>query len=98
MAGRIGVHNVDAAWLLHGAGEDGCTKFGSPETSCTEVCNGQIEMKLLRHPIWPFWRGIWHCTLESQLERGLTGVHLTPLRITDIQLSIQKVCVKGRKR
>ena len=97
MAGWIGVNNVDAARLLDRAGEDDCTKFDSPETSCTEVRNGQVEMKLLRRTFWPFWRGIWRCTLEGQLERRITGVHLTPLRITDVQLPIQKDCVKGRK-
>ncbi len=97
MAGWIGVNNVDAARLLHRVGEDNCTKFGSPETSRAEVRNGQVEMKLLGRTIWPFWRGIRGCTLEGQLERRITGVHLTPLRITDVQLPIQKVCVKGRK-
>ena len=97
MAGWVGVHNVDAARFLHRAAEYDCTKFDSPETCCTEVRNGQVEMKLLRRTIRPFWRGIRRCTLEGQLERRLTGVHLAPLRITDVQLPIQKVCVKGGK-
>ena len=88
MAGWIGVHNVDAARLLHRAGEYDCTKFDRPETCCEEVRNGQVEMKLLRRTFWPFRRGIWCCTLEGQLERRITGVHLAPLRITDIQLPI----------
>ena len=98
MAGWIGVHDEDGARLLHRAGKDDCTKFASPETSCTKVRNGQVEMKLLRRAIWPFRWGIRRRTLEGQLARRIPDVHLTPLRVTDIQLPIQEVCVKRRQR
>ncbi len=97
MAGGIGVDNVDGARLLYWVGKDRCTKLDSSESSCMKVSNGQVEMELLRHPIGPFWGGIWRCTLEGQLECQVSGVHLAPLRIADIQLPIEKVCIKGRK-
>ena len=98
MSGWIGINNPDAVRLLLRPGKDNCTKVDSPETSCTEVRHGQIEMKLLWRSIWPFRRGIWRCTLEGQLVRRITGVHLTPFRITDVQLAVQEFCVKGGKR
>jgi hypothetical protein len=97
MTGWIGVNYPDAARLLERAGEHDRTKLGSPETSGTEVSNGQVEMKLLRRTTWPFRRGVWRCKLEGQLERRIPGVYLTPFWITDIPLPIQKICVKGRK-
>jgi hypothetical protein len=54
MAGRIGVHDPDAAWLLDRAGEHDRTKLGSPEPRGAEVSHGQVEMKLLRRAAWPF--------------------------------------------
>ena len=97
MASRIGVHDEGAVWFLHWAGEDDCTKFDGPESGCAEIRNRQVEMELLRRAIWPVWREIRRCTLEGQLERQITNVHLTPLRITEIHLPLQKVCVEGRK-
>lgn len=97
MAGRIGVDNVGAARFLHRAGEDDCTKFDGPATGCNEVRNRQVEMKLLRRTVWPFGRGIWRCSLEGQLERRVIGVHLTPPRITGIQLPVQQRCIKRGK-
>ena len=38
-----------------------------------------------------------HAGRPVELERRPIGMHLTPLRITDIQLAIQEVCVKVRK-
>ena len=97
MAGWIGVHDEDAPRLLHRACKDDCTKLDSPEAGCTKVGDGQVEMELLRRPVWPYRRGIRCCTLEGQLARRITGVHLAPLRISGVQLTIQKVCVEGRK-
>lgn len=97
MAGRIGIDNKDGVRLLHRFGEDDGPELDRPESSCTEVRNGQVEMQLLWRPLWPFWWGIRRCTLEGQLERRITGSHLAPLGITAIQLSIQELCVEGRK-
>lgn len=97
MAGWIGVNYPDAVRLFDRAGEHDRTKLASPETRGTEVGNGQVEMKLLRRTTWPFWRAVWPCKLEGQLERCISDVHLTPFRITDIQLPIQQICVKGRE-
>ena len=98
MAGWIGVNYPDAARLLGRAGENGRAKFDRSEAGGTEVRNGQVEMKLLRRAIWPFRWGIRRRTLEGQLARRIPDVHLTPLRVTDIQLPIQEVCVKRRQR
>jgi hypothetical protein len=97
VAGWVGVDDEDGTRLLYRIGEDDRTKFDRPKSRGVEVRNGQVEMKLLRRAIWPLGRGILRCTLEGQLERGSIGVLLTPLRITDIQPAIQKVCVKVRK-
>lgn len=97
MAGWIGVHDEDAARLLHRAGEDDRAEFARPETSCTKVRHGQVEMKLLRRAIWPFRWGIRRRTLEGQLARRIPDVHLTPLRVTAVQLPMQQVRVKGRQ-
>lgn len=97
MASRVGVDDEGGTRLLYRIGEDDRTKFDRPKARSVEVRNGQVEMKLLRRAIWPLWRGVLRCTLEGQLERGTVGVHLTPLRITDIQLTIQEMCVEVRK-
>jgi hypothetical protein len=98
MADWIGMDYPDAARLLDRAGEHGCTKLGSPETSDTEVRHAQVEMKLLRRTTWPFRREVRRCQLERQLERRISDVYLTPFGITDIQLPIQEICVEARKR
>ena len=97
VASWVGVDDESGSRLLYRLGEHDRTKFDRPKTRSVEVRNGEVEMKLLRRAIWPLWRGILRCTLEGQLERGPIGMHLTPLRITDIQLAIQEVCVKVRK-
>jgi hypothetical protein len=93
----VGVDAEGGTRLLYRIGEDDRAKFDCRKTRFVEVGNGQVEMKLLRRAIWPLWRGIWRCTLEGQLEPWPLGVHLTPLRITDVQLAIQKMCIKVRK-
>lgn len=97
MTSRIGVHYPDAAWLFDRAGEHDCTKFGCPETCGAEVRNGQVEMELLWRTSRPFRRGVRRCQLEGQLERRIPDVYLTPFRIGDIRLPIQKIRVEGRK-
>ncbi len=97
VASWTSMNNPDAARLLDPAGEDDSAQLGSPETSCTKISDRQVEMNLLRHTIRPLWRGVWLCKLEGQLERQIPGVHLTPVRITDVQRPIQETCVKARK-
>ena len=97
MAGRIGVDDEDGTRLVHRTSEDDCTKFDRPKTRFVEIGNGQVEMNLLRPPVWPLWREIRRCPLKGQLERRPADMHLAPLRITDIQAPIQKGRVKGRK-
>jgi hypothetical protein len=97
MAGRVGVHYPDAAWLLDRSAEYDCTKFGCPETSRAEVRNGQVEMNLLGRATWPSRRGVRRCQLEGQLERRISDVDLAPVGIRDIQLRTQKSRVEGRK-
>jgi hypothetical protein len=97
MAGWIGMNNPDATRLLDRAGQDDCAQFDSPMASSTEIGNGHVEMKLLRRAIWPSWREIWHGSLKGQLERRITDMDLTPVRIRDVRLPIQKVRVEGRK-
>lgn len=97
MAGWIGVNYPDGARLFNWAAEHDRPKLASPETSGTKVGNGQVEMELLRRTTWPFRRGIRRCKLEGQLERLISNLHLAPFGITDIQLPIQKIGVKGRE-
>jgi hypothetical protein len=97
MSGWVGVDNPEAARLLLWSSEDDGTKVDSPETGGTEIRNGQVEMKLLRRATWPFWRGVWRCPLEGQLEGRISEVHLTPLWIAHIRLPMQEACVKGRE-
>jgi hypothetical protein len=47
MAGRVGVDDPGAPWLLDRAGEHDCAELGCPETSGAEVGNRQVEMELL---------------------------------------------------
>lgn len=97
MAGRIGIDDEGGTRLLYRIGQDNRTKFDRQKTRCVEVRDCQVKMKLLRVAVWPLRTGVGRCALERQLESRPIGVHLTPLRITDIQLTIQKVCVKPRK-
>jgi len=97
VASWVGVDDEGGTRLLYLIGEDDRTKFDCPKARSVEIRNGQVEMKLLRRAIWPLWRGVLRWTLEGQLERGPIGVYLTPLRITDIHLSIQEMCVEVRK-
>ena len=41
---------------------------------------------------------ITRCQLDRQLERRISDVYLTPFGVIDFQLSIQEICVEGRKR